>query len=84
MLLQVRIPEEEIGNILDEFRRDHFAELQSLSQESGYSLGYGFSRQPRSEAAEKAIASLDETETEEGPTEKKESPPGFGGIVATP
>lgn len=76
----MRTPEEEIGAILNEFRRDHFAELQSLSQESGYSLGFGgFSP---STSTESTMASLDESVEEI--EEKKESPPGFGGIIATP
>ena len=81
----MRTPEEEIGNILDEFRRDHFAELQSLSQESGFSLGYGFSRTPsETEETEKILASLDDESENATEEPKRETPPGFGGIVATP
>lgn len=57
------------------------AELRSLSQESGYSLGYGFNRGASEEETEKAIATLDASEHEqEG--EPKETPPGLGGVVA--
>ncbi|GMH32902.1 hypothetical protein BSKO_00736 [Bryopsis sp. KO-2023] len=44
ILLQVKTPSDEIAGIIEDFREDHVAELQILSEQSGFSLGYGYQR----------------------------------------
>lgn len=38
----MKTPSDEISNIIEDFRVDHLAELSQLSQEKGFSLGYGY------------------------------------------
>ncbi|CAD7704749.1 unnamed protein product [Ostreobium quekettii] len=44
VLSQTEVSTEEVGVIIDSYRRTHFAELASLARETGYSMGYGFSQ----------------------------------------
>lgn len=44
VLAQVNTPSDEIAGIIEAFREDHMAELQQLSEQFGYSLGYGYQR----------------------------------------
>ena len=46
MHAQTNVGPEEVGVIIDTYRRTHLAELETLAEESGYSLGYGFRTQP--------------------------------------
>lgn len=85
VLQQVRIPEDEIGSILDEFRRDHFAELVSLSKESGFSLGYGFSHRSNDdiEPSNKVISEPAKEGQQEDIDDDAQSTD-IGGAVITP
>ncbi|CAM6097383.1 unnamed protein product [Calypogeia fissa] len=44
VLAQAKVPAYEIASAIDEFRSRHLSELTELSETSGTSLGYGFSR----------------------------------------
>ncbi|KAJ4914612.1 hypothetical protein Rs2_00162 [Raphanus sativus] len=44
VLAQAKLPTSEIANTINEFRTRHLSELTELSEASGSSLGYGFSR----------------------------------------
>lgn len=44
VLSQAKLPAAEIAAAIDEFRTNHLSELRELSETSGTSLGYGFSR----------------------------------------
>ncbi|KAJ0245355.1 hypothetical protein HA466_0188030 [Hirschfeldia incana] len=44
VLAQAKLPTSEIANTINEFRARHLSELTELSEASGSSLGYGFSR----------------------------------------
>eukprot|EP00210_Caulerpa_lentillifera_P005216 g4983.t1 len=85
VLAQVRVPEEEIGNILDEFRRDHFAELESLSLEYGFSLGYGYShRSSYANNNDDTTTEATKEEAEEKDIDDDTKSTGIDGVIATP
>ncbi|GJT33701.1 K(+) efflux antiporter 2, chloroplastic-like protein [Tanacetum coccineum] len=44
VLAQAKLPMSEIAATINEFRSRHLSELTELSEESGSSLGYGYSR----------------------------------------
>lgn len=62
-LQQVNIPCDEIASIIEDFREDHMAELQQLSEQFGFSLGYGYKTSAKREGeSNKSNSSLDEAD----------------------
>ncbi|GAU50279.1 hypothetical protein TSUD_349290 [Trifolium subterraneum] len=67
VLSEVKLPASEIAATINEFRSRHLAELTELSETSGSSLGYGYSRimsKPKSQSPD----SIDDTQILEGST----------------
>ncbi|CAH2039338.1 unnamed protein product [Thlaspi arvense] len=65
VLAQAKLPTSEIANTINEFRARHLSELTELSEASGSSLGYGFSRTTSKPKAQPSDAS-DDNQTIEG------------------
>ncbi|CAK9194207.1 unnamed protein product [Sphagnum troendelagicum] len=78
VLAQAKLPASEIAATIDAFRTHHLAELTELSERSGTSLGYGFSRiiaKPKVE-----VHSTKPTGDDDGTADRRPE----GGIVAVP
>ncbi|KAI3711378.1 hypothetical protein L2E82_41418 [Cichorium intybus] len=68
VLAQAKLPMSEIAATINEFRSRHLSELTELSETSGSSLGYGFSRimsRPKS-SSESSSSSSDDNQVSEG------------------
>ncbi|KAF2554943.1 hypothetical protein F2Q68_00012651 [Brassica cretica] len=68
VLAQAKLPTSEIANTINEFRTRHLSELTELSEASGSSLGYGFSRTTSKPKAQESDASEENQIMEGGGT----------------
>uniref|UniRef100_M4EWP7 RCK N-terminal domain-containing protein n=1 Tax=Brassica campestris TaxID=3711 RepID=M4EWP7_BRACM len=68
VLAQAKLPTSEIVNTINEFRTRHLSELTELSEASGSSLGYGFSRTTSKPKAQESDASEENQIMEGGGT----------------
>lgn len=66
VLAQAKLPMSEIAATINEFRSRHLAELTELSEASGSSLGYGFSRNVIKPKSQPSSDSSDENQVSEG------------------
>lgn len=52
VLRELKMPPEEVTASMEAFRRLHLSELRALCEDHGSSMGYGFEKESKDEAAE--------------------------------
>eukprot|EP00246_Nothoceros_aenigmaticus_P004078 TRINITY_DN1541_c0_g1_i4.p1 TRINITY_DN1541_c0_g1~~TRINITY_DN1541_c0_g1_i4.p1 ORF type:complete len:375 (+),score=78.86 TRINITY_DN1541_c0_g1_i4:1074-2198(+) len=78
VLAQVKLPASEIAATIDDFRSRHVSELSELSEASGTSLGYGFSRMvAKAKPSSLGVVSKGRVKNDDGESERAD-----GGIVS--